>query len=219
MTIFKLCLAAVLAIVLAVGAPRLSGPALAAEQVQARGQFVGQKGHKASGGVAVVKTATGAAVVLEPDFRFDGAPDPRLGFGKDGYDPATQFSALQANQGMQRYELPAALDPGAYNEVWVWCERFSVPLGWRSCAERPTGAARAGPWRPLSAPPVTARTGGRAERPWSQGSIERGSAYPAPRRHRQALLERANRRKRRVAKLPAYGSRSSHGSGAGERSP
>jgi len=129
MTIFKLCLATAVAILLTIGPSPLSGLAAAGDQVQARGQFVGKKGHKTSGGVTVVKTATGMAVVLEPDFSFDGAPDPKLGFGRDGYDPATQFSALKANKGTQRYELPGALEPGAYNEIWVWCERFSVPLG------------------------------------------------------------------------------------------
>jgi hypothetical protein len=129
MTISKLCLVTGLAILLAIGPSPLSGLAAADDQVLARGQFVGKKGHKTSGGVAVVKTAKGMAVVLEPDFSFDGAPDPKLGFGRNGYDPASQFSALKANQGTQRYEIPESLTPGAYNEIWVWCERYSVPLG------------------------------------------------------------------------------------------
>ena len=128
MTISKLCLATAIAILLTMGPSRLSGPA-AADEVLARGQFVGKKGHKTSGGVAVVKTDNGLAVVLERDFSFDGAPDPKLGFGRNGYDPATQFSALKANKGMQRYEIPGSFEPGAYTEIWVWCEKFSVPLG------------------------------------------------------------------------------------------
>jgi len=58
--------------------------ASAQDQVLASGAFRGQSGHVASGSVRVLKTAQGAVVVLGPDFKFDGAPDPKLGFGKDG---------------------------------------------------------------------------------------------------------------------------------------
>ncbi len=103
--------------------------ASAGEEVLASGAFRGKCGHAASGGVSVVKTETGIRVVLARDFKFDGAPDPKLGFGKNGYVKATQFSVLKSNNGEQTYEIPAALDPADYNEVWVWCEQYSVPLG------------------------------------------------------------------------------------------
>ena len=77
----------------------------------------------------VVKTAKGTLLVLEPDFKFDGAPDPKLGFGKNGYVKSTQFSKLKSNRGKQTYEIPSTIDPADYTEVWVWCERYSVPLG------------------------------------------------------------------------------------------
>ncbi len=69
-------------------------------------------------------------VVLEDDFDFDGAPDPKLGFGKDGkYDHGSQISPLGSNKGRQVYEVPASIDPEAYNQFYVWCEKYSVPLG------------------------------------------------------------------------------------------
>ena len=105
------------------------GTASAQEQVLASGAFSGKSGHAASGGVRVVKTAQGVAVILERDFKFDGAPDPKLGFGKNGYVKSTQFSVLKSNSGEQTYEIPAAIDPADYTEVWVWCEKYSVPLG------------------------------------------------------------------------------------------
>ena len=105
------------------------GAASAQDQVLASGEFRGKSGHAASGGVSVVKTATGAVVVLAPDFKFDGAPDPKLGFGKNGYVKSTQFSILKSNSGKQTYEIPATIDPADYTEVWVWCEKYSVPLG------------------------------------------------------------------------------------------
>jgi hypothetical protein len=99
------------------------------EQVLASGKFRGKSGHAASGGVRVVKTADGVRVVLDPDFRFDGAPDPKLGFGKNGYVKSTQFSALKSNSGEQSYPIPASLDTAAYSEFWIWCQQYSVPLG------------------------------------------------------------------------------------------
>ncbi len=105
------------------------GAASAQDQVLASGEFRGKSGHAASGGVSVVKTATGAVVVLGPDFKFDGAPDPKLGFGKNGYVKSTQFSPLKSNNGKQTYEIPATIDPADYTEIWVWCEKYSVPLG------------------------------------------------------------------------------------------
>ncbi len=103
--------------------------ASAQDQVLASGAFRGQSGHAASGGVRVVKTAQGTVVVLGRDFKFDGAPDPKLGFGKDGYVKSTQFSALESNSGTQTYDIPAAIDPADHTELWVWCEKYSVPLG------------------------------------------------------------------------------------------
>ena len=105
-------------------------PAIAsAGEAVASGVFTGQSGHKASGTVAVYKTADGYIVELGPDFKFDGAPDPKLGFGRGGYDAASKFSPLRANTGAQSYEIPAKVDAGSYTEVWVWCEKYSVPLG------------------------------------------------------------------------------------------
>ncbi len=117
--------------VAAVVAVGLAAPVagLAGERTIAQGQFSGASGHTASGGVAVRETESGTVVVLQKDFKFDGAPDPKLGFGKDGYDAASQFSELRSNGGEQLYELPANIDPNAYNEIWVWCQQYAVPLG------------------------------------------------------------------------------------------
>ncbi len=117
--------------VLGFAAAVLAAPiaASAQDQVLASGEFRGKSGHAASGGVSVVKTAKGAMVVLAPDFKFDGAPDPKLGFGKNGYVKSTQFSALESNSGTQTYDIPTAIDPADYTEIWVWREKYSVPLG------------------------------------------------------------------------------------------
>jgi hypothetical protein len=122
----RAALALLVAVVLAVGG---SPGVWAGEEVIGQGRFVGKSGHKTSGGVRLVRTDTGVKVVLEGDFRFDGAPDPKVGLGRGGYDKSAKLSALRKNRGEQSYDLPASLDPARYDEVWVWCEQYAVPLG------------------------------------------------------------------------------------------
>ena len=114
---------------IAVATLALPGTASADGEVLAKGAFQGQSGHATSGGVRVIESATGTQVVLDPDFKFDGAPDPKLGFGKNGYVKSTQFSPLKSNSGQQTYDLPPSLAAGDYTEVWVWCQKYNVPLG------------------------------------------------------------------------------------------
>lgn len=106
-----------------------SPSAHAGDEVIARGTFTGKSGHATSGGVSVVKTDEGTVVVLDPDFSFDGAPDPKLGFGRNGYDKSAKFSVLMSNSGRQTYPVSDRIDPAGYTEVWIWCERYAVPLG------------------------------------------------------------------------------------------
>ena len=103
--------------------------ASADDKVLSTGSFEGKSKHKTSGTVTIVKTDKGYALQLGEDFKFDGAPAPKLGLGKDGYLSDTQFSKLNKDKGAQTYELPSTIDPTKYNEVWLWCEKFNVPLG------------------------------------------------------------------------------------------
>jgi hypothetical protein len=101
-----------------------------AEDVVSSGTFTGASNHVTSGGVSVVKTNDGLEVVLSDDFKFDGAPDPKVGFGKNGkYDIKSQLAHLEKNTGAQRYSVPISLDISGYNEIYIWCEAYSVPLG------------------------------------------------------------------------------------------
>jgi len=95
-----------------------------------KGTFEGASNHVTTGGVSVVETADGLAVVLASDFSFDGAPDPKVGFGKSGkYDISSQLDKLQSNSGEQTYLIPDSVDVSKYNEIYIWCEAYSVPLG------------------------------------------------------------------------------------------
>jgi hypothetical protein len=89
------------------------------------GNFKGTNNHVTTGSVEVLKDK----VVLLDDFTFDGAPDPKVAFGKDGYDSKTLMGLLKSNTGTSTYEIPAGINPDDYNEVWIWCEKFNVSLG------------------------------------------------------------------------------------------
>lgn len=125
---FLVRIASVFAIVVALALP-LSG-ASAAEEVVASGTFKNASNHVTTGGVKVVKHYDKYMVILEDDFSLDGAPDPKVGFGKNGeYDGASKVAHLKNLNGRQVYAIPAGVDVSKYNEVYIWCEKFSVPLG------------------------------------------------------------------------------------------
>ncbi len=94
-----------------------------------KGTFEGASRHQTSGHVSLSGDANQATLTLESDFQFDGAPDPKLALGNNGFDPKTMFAKLKSNSGAQVYKLPPGIDPAKYNEVWVWCETYNVPLG------------------------------------------------------------------------------------------
>ncbi|MGB3407766.1 MAG: DM13 domain-containing protein [Jannaschia sp.] len=89
------------------------------------GSFTGAARYGIGGRAEIV----GNQVNLLDDFRFGNAPDPKVALGRDGYDPKTLMGLLKAKSGASSYTIPAGIDPGQYNEVWIWCERFNVPLG------------------------------------------------------------------------------------------
>ncbi len=103
--------------------------AQAAETVRS-GSFSGLSDHSTQGTASVVKTADGYAIVLGDDFVFDGAPDPKVALGKNGeYDPSTLLAPLQSDSGMQTFVIPDSIDVADFNEVYIWCEKYSVGLG------------------------------------------------------------------------------------------
>ncbi len=120
-----LAFAAVLA-----AAVSLAGIAANAEPV-ATGTFVGASDHITTGTVEVVANADGShTIILGDDFSLDGAPDPRVGLGSNGYyDGNTDSGVLGSLTGAQSFTVPAGVDVSKFNEVYIWCEKFSVPLG------------------------------------------------------------------------------------------
>ena len=117
------------AVTVAAAAAMLAAASAARAETLKSGEFAGESGHKVSGTVSVESDGSTATLRFSPDFAFDGAPDPKVAFGAGGYDPATLLGPLKGDTGEQVYEIPASLDLTAYNEVWIWCEEFAVPLG------------------------------------------------------------------------------------------
>ena len=102
-----------------------------AEAKPISGTFTGLSDHITTGGVSIVTTAEGTTVVLlDADFSLDGAPDPSVGFGINGeYVSATDLGDLQNLNGLQAYVVPANINVADFDQVYIWCDQFSVPLG------------------------------------------------------------------------------------------
>ena len=102
-----------------------------ADTVAATGTFTGASDHITTGGVSIIKTSNGGAVViLDSNFSLDGAPDPKVGFGVDGkFIAASDLGELTNKDGLQVYVVPASVNVDDFNEVYIWCEEFAVPLG------------------------------------------------------------------------------------------
>lgn len=98
-----------------------------------KGSFKGLSNHITKGTVTVKKKGDKTVIVLGSDFDFDGAPDPKLAFGNGGkYTPGTIIhKILPKNQwkGGSTHTVPASINAGDFSEVYVWCEKFNVPLG------------------------------------------------------------------------------------------
>jgi len=112
-----------------------SAPSPATSQAQklgalASGTFSGRSDHITTGLVTLVKTSDGYYLDFADDFTLDGAPDPIVAIGNnEKYSKNNKLGALQNITGSQSYSLPASFTPGEFSQVYVWCEKFDVPLG------------------------------------------------------------------------------------------
>lgn len=108
----------------------MSPVAASAETILKNGAFTGKSGHVTSGSVSIVRTSDGIEVRLGSSFKLDSAPDPWLGFGNNGkYDSASEIAILKSHNGSQIYRIAGPVDVSKYNEFYIWCRKFSVPLG------------------------------------------------------------------------------------------
>lgn len=104
-------------------------PGLAQDTMQVtKAMFKGVGGHTSSGEISIVKGGGGYKVMFGPNFSLDSAPDPKIAFGNNGYVKGTIFAKLGKLNGAQSYPVPSTVDLTQYNEIWLWCEKFNVPL-------------------------------------------------------------------------------------------
>ena len=113
---------------IAVGLALFTGPSVAAD-VLYTGTFKGAGGKKSSGNFEIFKKDGKTFITLKSNFRLSSVPDPKLAFGNGKYQKGTIYTGkLKSLKGEQTYEIPARLDPAKFSQVWIWCEKFSVPL-------------------------------------------------------------------------------------------
>jgi hypothetical protein len=105
-----------------------STAALPKAQVLRAGTFRGVGNYRAQGEIQIVRNGGVTKIILPQNFSVSGVPDPKLGFGNNGYRAGTIFAKLSRNSGTQEYVVPANVDLSKFNEVWIWCERFSVAI-------------------------------------------------------------------------------------------
>lgn len=111
----------------AAGAAAVTTPAIAGGHGRLA-ELKGVNNHFTTGRVKIAKKDGGYAINLLDDFTFDGAPDPKIALGNNGYDKSTLMGKLTPNSGSS-YTIPAGINPDDFNEVWIWCEKFNVGLG------------------------------------------------------------------------------------------
>ena len=85
----------------------------------------GDAGHPASGTVSV----TDGKIKLE-NVNISEAPDARVVLTKIFDEPTgVRCGALKGFMGSHEYEIPTGTNISDYNSVIIWCDKFSVPIG------------------------------------------------------------------------------------------
>ena len=108
----------------------LTSPALAGGLEEAKEQIRSGSftSGRTTGSVQMMQIDGQWIVRLGEDFDHEGSPDPWVALGANGFRRDAQLGPLRANTGTQVYPL-GPRDPSDFNEVWIWCQRFSTPLG------------------------------------------------------------------------------------------
>ncbi|MEM9278624.1 MAG: DM13 domain-containing protein, partial [Pseudomonadota bacterium] len=82
-----------------------------------------------SGSVQVMKSQGQWMVTFGEDFIHDGAPDPWIALGKDGFQRHGIIGELKQFKGAQSYPIGEKLNPEDFNEVYIWCVEHNTSLG------------------------------------------------------------------------------------------
>lgn len=98
----------------------------AAEDVRATGSFTS---GRVTGDVSLVGIDGKWFIRLEENFVHEGAPDPWVALGESTFRRDGLIGPLQSDTGAQLYPVPEHMDRAGFSTVYIWCERFSTPLG------------------------------------------------------------------------------------------
>ncbi|KGM86533.1 Electron transfer DM13 [Roseovarius mucosus DSM 17069] len=109
-------------------APSFAGPDIR------KGTLSGRQGYTVSGTVKIKKQDGKTVVHLAEDYVFDPSknpPDIKIGFGNhETYAKGSKIhDKLTVKKGAASFEVPASIDVDNYDELYIYCEQFSVILG------------------------------------------------------------------------------------------
>ena len=97
------------------------------------GALSGRRGYNVVGSVKVKNVDGKTKVVLADDYVFDptkNPPDIKIGFGSsETYAKGSKsHEKLEVKKGTATFEVPASIDTSKYDELYIYCEQFSVIL-------------------------------------------------------------------------------------------
>ena len=107
-------------------------PSLAGSKART-GSLSGRKGYNVKGSVKVKKEGGKTTVVFEDNYQFDpnkNPPDIKIGFGNgESYAKGSKIhDKLTVKKGAASFEVPAGIDTDKYDELYIYCEKFTVIL-------------------------------------------------------------------------------------------
>ncbi|MEL6793132.1 MAG: DM13 domain-containing protein [Pseudomonadota bacterium] len=97
------------------------------------GALSGRRGYNVAGSVSVTTKNGATTVSFANDYVFDPSknpPDIKIGFGSgESYAKGSKIhEALTVKQGAASFDVPAGIDTSKYDELYIYCEQFSVIL-------------------------------------------------------------------------------------------
>lgn len=115
----------------AAAALTLGSNAAVAGGAKRTGTLSGRKGYAATGTVQIETVDGKSKVILGSDYSFTGnPPDIKIGFGSgEKYAKGSKIhDALTVKSGEATFEVPDGIDVSEYDELYIYCEQFSVIL-------------------------------------------------------------------------------------------
>ena len=98
-----------------------------------QGELTGRQGYNVKGTVQVKTDGGQTTVVLADNYVFDPAknpPDIKIGFGsREKYAKGAKIhEKLTVKSCSASFTVPASIDTDKYDELYIYCEKFSVIL-------------------------------------------------------------------------------------------